>query len=67
MSEKERLAFVLKRDGEEEMLKFAEQSLAAYVAASCAKGPYSDTIDDLIEALVGGGKKVKMVQVYEDD
>lgn len=62
-AENERLAFIEERDGEEAMLRWAEQTLAIYVRESCARGPYDAAIRDLWATLVNHGRQVQLVSV----
>lgn len=56
--ERDRLAFVEKRDGKEAMIKFAEQTLATYVMESAMRGPYKESIEEYIKVLEENGKSV---------
>lgn len=67
MKEKERLEFVKERDGEEEMLKFAEQTLSIYVADSINRGPYEDSINAITEEFESHGYIVKFVVIEKKD
>lgn len=66
MNEKDRLDFILKRDGREKMLKFAEQTLAIYIMDSIEKGPHKASIEKFIEVLEENGSAVRIMMVNNE-
>lgn len=65
MSEDARLAFIEDRDGEEAMLKFAEQMVYCYVIDLVNCGKYKDNIDEGVRVLESRGKRVRFVVIDE--
>lgn len=63
MSEKERLDFIIERDGLEAAIKFAEQGLYLYIIEALKRSSLGESTKEWIKFLEANGKKVRIVVV----
>lgn len=66
-TERDRLEFIKERDGEQEMLRWAQQTLAIYVREAIDSSRFAPAIMELEAALCEHGREVNIVTVLDPE